>query len=1047
MLKKLVIGVCGLFLVLAFAAPAPADQSIGYQEYYNKGVKAFKEHDDQKALRCFAIAEIYDPSDKDLRSYLSILSQRGVVLVPPPAELHPEQSIGYRYYLSKAFKAFGVHDHKNAIRYFKIARIFNPSSKETLRYLTVLGVPPPKPLPPVQMPVAVLPQQVVPATAAPEVEEQPKEEAQPQPTIEETQVPVSQEAQPIQEAPPVPTTTPTAAQPQSIQSVQPQQVVQNVYNAPAPAAAAAPQAGVIYVPGAKGKQPPMVISLAQLTNNPQIKPKLQIEYHSSVIIEGRNIKRFLIVDESFIKAKILDANHLQIDALAIGTTFIHIWDDFGRHSFYVEVVFPKPTNANNGLVYNGVRHSEPFVFSYANDWNSYYAGPKAHDIKRQSYQFEQSLGVRGETPYGYFDASGSYSDFNSVSEFDTYTVGLSQIPLNGTTNFNLRGFDALRYLSPLTMPTTRLRGAFADVELLDSKLGISVSHGLEQQPLGFVTIGSNPFLHSYIDALKLTLFPRSDSDQYSFNFATAYGDDRPSYLANHVYSVEGQHKFNDYLTFNAEHGSDTQHQSELASLRWQNGGALRSVLGFRNIAKGYSTVSTLPSYQGETGATWTTNADFKNMEADLFLETYRNRLDFNPDNSKGYNYDGNGHLKTYINPSLWNDTDFNFVDTPGQLSPSNSFSLNDRLSQSFGLWNTLRGTVFGGVGYQNSHFSTASSFNFHREDAIVGVQVPLTHQISSYANYEYDWLTQPEAGGKSNPSEINAGLSYEKQLNQKVSFNTQVDYHDELGVKSMNTSFLSGERSVIVTAGFNYNPTPDVNLFGDVSASKVISHIGSAGYDDYEFHLGMRINFGGATYWDPLGTVSGIVFKDRTGSGKFSAGDEGIAGVKVKVGDKETVTDKNGRYRLQVRAKGVDVTPVLDTVPGGLIFSTPQMLNIQIVQGHTAHADFGLISQTGIYGIVFVSKTGAASPGSGDQFIGKVHVILDGKISQKSDSHGAFYFTKVSPGQHTIDIDVNSLPLNMVPLIKLSNAIDVAEGTNYLFNIPVKIEKAQVEEK
>ena len=47
---------------------------------------------------------------------------------------------------------------------------------------------------------------------------------------------------------------------------------------------------------------------------------------------------------------------------------------------------------------------------------------------------------------------------------------------------------------------------------------------------------------------------------------------------------------------------------------------------------------------------------------------------------------------------------------------------------------------------------------------------------------------------------------------------------------------------------------------------------------------------------------------------------KGIPGVKVKVGDKEAVTDKYGRYSIQIRAKGVDVIPVLDTVPGGLHF-------------------------------------------------------------------------------------------------------------------------------
>ena len=79
-----------------------------------------------------------------------------------------------------------------------------------------------------------------------------------------------------------------------------------------------------------------------------------------------------------------------------------------------------------------------------------------------------------------------------------------------------------------------------------------------------------------------------------------------------------------------------------------------------------------------------------------------------------------------------------------------------------------------------------------------------------------------------------------------------------------------------------------------------------------------------------------------------------------------------------------------------------------------------------------------AFPSEGDKFIGKVKVVLDGKIIQRSDSHGAFYFRNVSPGEHIISIDINTLALNMVPLVKLKNKIDVAEGTNYMFNIPVR---------
>jgi len=248
---------------------------------------------------------------------------------------------------------------------------------------------------------------------------------------------------------------------------------------------------------------------------------------------------------------------------------------------------------------------------------------------------------------------------------------------------------------------------------------------------------------------------------------------------------------------------------------------------------------------------------------------------------------------------------------------------------------------------------------------------------------------------------------------------------------------------VILSSSLSYNPTQDLSIFTEGDATKILSHIGNPSFDDFEVHVGMRITFGGSRYWDPVGTVSGIVFKDVTGSGKFVSGDQGLAGVKVKVGDDTAVTDKGGRYSIKIRAKKVEVMPVMDTIPGGFLFSTPQTLSIDIIQDRTSRADFGLTTQTGIYGIVFVDKNGTGIPNGTDKFIGKVRVILDGKTVQRSDNHGAFYFRQVSPGEHVISIDLNSLEIDMIPLMKLENKIDVAEGTNYMFNIPVKVKEAQ----
>ncbi|MDE2027950.1 MAG: hypothetical protein KGK03_06815 [Candidatus Omnitrophica bacterium] len=1031
-MKKSVIWVCGLACAAALSIPALADQSIGYQEYFQKGVKAFNAHDDQRALRFFKIAQVYDPYAPELEDYLAVLKRRGVVLQPAVFHGKPAESEGYTFYMAAGIKAFKAQDDKDAIRYFKIAQIYWPQSKEAKLYLNILISQPLTP----QSKAAVRP---APQASAPTAAPAPAPAPTPAPAPAPAPAPVAQpQPQVVKIQPPAPKPA----------------VVSPAGTAPHPASVSVPSAPQ-YVPTPaqvaivplNPKEPPPVLSLAQLTNNGQIKGRLAIDIHSGVIIEGAGIQRHLVTSEGFIQIKTLGPNRLEVHAIRIGQTFLHIWDAFGLHTLYVEVVFPKSISRAVVVGVSPVRHAQPFVVTYANDWSTYYQGKNFSQLKRQSYDFNQTLGITGETPYGFLDASGTYEDFNNFSRFNTYTVGLSQIPLPGTSNFSLRGFDAFRYMSPLTLPGTHLRGVFADVDLMDDMLGLSVSHGQEELPPGFFTNASlsSPYLHAYIDAVKLTLFPQSHNDQYSFNFATGYGTDRvlQPFLTNHVYSVQGMHRFNDFLTLNAEEGNDTRHDSQLASLAWEKGSFLTS-LNFRNVDKNYSTVSTLPADQGETGATWVVQGDTDKYSFNSFIEAYQEHLFANPDNPRAFNYDGNAHLRSDLSPNVWSDSDFNFMDTPGQVSPIRNVNLNQRLSRGFRIWKGMKAVVFGGAGYQYSHASGSDFANYDKEDVIAGVQLPLTNHWSTFINNEYDWLNQ-QSIGHSNPDIINAGLEFQKQFTPKFSVTSQAVYRNELGVNNQE-SILSGQESIILSSSVNYNPTPDFSIFLDGNASRVLYHTGSLPYDDFEVHAGMRITFGGATYWDPLGTVTGIVFKDRLGTGKFSKGDQGVPDIKIRVGDKEVTTDKNGRYRIRIRAKGVHVAPELDTIPGGYIFSSPQALEIDIVQGRTVRADFGLTTQTGIYGIVFVDKTGTGVPNDRDKFIGKVRIVLDGKNVELSDPHGSFYFRNVAPGEHTITIDINSLALDMLPKVKLKSKIDVVEGTNYVFNIPVVIKKAVQQE-
>ncbi len=90
---------------------------------------------------------------------------------------------------------------------------------------------------------------------------------------------------------------------------------------------------------------------------------------------------------------------------------------------------------------------------------------------------------------------------------------------------------------------------------------------------------------------------------------------------------------------------------------------------------------------------------------------------------------------------------------------------------------------------------------------------------------------------------------------------------------------------------------------------------------------------------------------------------------------------------------------------------------------------------------MYVDRNKNGMPDAGDQFVRHAKIILDGKVTEESDTQGAFYFRDISEGTHTVVVDINSLPLDMIPLIKLKNEIRVSDNTTYVFHVPLSIKQ------
>jgi hypothetical protein len=778
------------------------------------------------------------------------------------------------------------------------------------------------------------------------------------------------------------------------------------------------------------------------------RPSIRIIYNSGVILEGKNIQRFLAMDEGFIQVSKMDRNQVMVKALKYGGTFLNIWDDAGRRTIYVGIVFPETKGTQEDLTTQKEQHQNPFRFSYANDWSAYYFAPKGDHLKRQSYDFTQNFALEGQTPYGYLDTYIGTEDFSGNSDISSYSIGLNRVPtIENVHDVNLRVFDASRSLSPLTMPSTRLRGAFADFDL-NHTLGVQASYGQKRSYFYTDIIpNSSSNLESYVDALKLTLFPKDSDNQISLNAAQGFGAQHEDYLTKKVYSIEAHKKvLNTYLNGELAQDNSNNHAS-LAGAKWEKG-AFVSALNFRQINKSYTTISGVPSNQGEIGTIWTTNIEGEYVSEQTVLDVYREYLYYNPNDRRALNFDMSGHLRMPIVKSVWSDTNMYYTHTPGEISPRRNIGLDERISKAINFLGFKNTNVYVGGALQRTRYEFSNNSAYDRLSALTGIQIPLTTHLSIFANYDFSWVHEIDSGNDINPNVFNTGFYYTRQITDQLSGNFEMFYRKETGAKG-TTSYLSGEDSAGASLGFSYNPSNDVNMFFDSRARKVWPIVGDTlSYNDLDVRLGLRMSFDVLRRgWDPHGSIFGHVYNDKDGNGRYQKVDQGISGVKVNVGERQVVTDKSGFYKTDVAAKSVLVTPQGDTLPSGAVFSTPVAKTVEVKPWLNAPVDFGFNSQTGAYGLVFFDKNSNGLPDAGDEFVRKIKIILDHKYTSVTDNQGAFYFRNISEGPHVIAIDINSLPLNLLPAIKLENKINVAEGTTYVFHVPLKSTKPKETDK
>ncbi|MBN2483615.1 MAG: pilus assembly protein N-terminal domain-containing protein [Candidatus Omnitrophica bacterium] len=768
----------------------------------------------------------------------------------------------------------------------------------------------------------------------------------------------------------------------------------------------------------------------------QEKTDIEIEQGKFLDIEGMNITRFLIVTPGFITVEKVDTNTIRIIALKVGTTFVHVWDERGRWTLNVEVAYPlQIARALQKKDQVKQENNDPFRFIYNADWDSYYIGTQLDSMNRDALRFNQWLGIEGPTPYGEFDSSLKLSKYPTSTEIIGYSVGLRNLHLGPLGEVNVRGFDFDKSFSALSLPNEGLHGFLWEGKAFGGNLGYDVLWGRDRLEFGYLTPGIiQEERDSYVEGARATLFP-DGKHTYSFNYARGYGTAREDYLRPRVFSVETEHRYGKNQLW-GEVGYDEENYASLAGYQFL-GQDFQLRLNLRDIDSDYTTIVGTPSNLGEAGGI----LSFDWRGGDLFLssnlDVYRDRYLSNPGAPRAINTEWNTFATyTLDDTSSWN-TNLRYINIPGISFPRREINLSNTYNKSFSVFNRTFST-FVGHRYQRTRYPLGVFSNYDRQEFFTGVRFPIIDPLDAYVNYEHSLVEDIFTDEKYDPSVLSVGISYYKNVTPAVTFKWNLYYRDEQNTSGIN-SFLAGEDSMDCALGINYRPNPDLEIYADGRVRNVwAEQAGRDAYNEAEIRLGIRSAWDLPFSWNPKGIASGIVYKDINANGIHDRNEEGISGIKIYIGNKETETDSEGRYYVKVNAKKVLMMVDVDSVPHGYVFSTPLSQTVELLHNRPVTVDFGFTTNSEIYGVVFFDKNGNNEPDDNDEYIGRVKIVLDGSLTTSSDSNGGYFFRNLEAGRHTVKLDINSLPIEYLPLVKLVSEIDLAEGTTYIFNIPLK---------
>ncbi len=771
---------------------------------------------------------------------------------------------------------------------------------------------------------------------------------------------------------------------------------------------------------------------------------IKIEKDKSIIVVGENISRFLITSPDVITAKKISSNELLVTGQNYGFSYLHVWDDRDRWTLEFLTMPPEPEGPTlEEEARRAQERSRNFKLRYYMDWTTFETGRRMSALKRLYYSFYHLISLHGPSPYGDIDSSLNVRTLRDFSEVSYYTLGLEHGKIGPFKDFSLRAMDFSPDFTNVALGTVSLRGVKFSSPAFNKLINYTAFWGRDRisgSNFGSLSPGITKTRNAFLSGMDIVVTP-SPKQKYEFSVFHGWGRDRQLDLGDlndYGYDLKISRGF-DRWALDYEAGYDSESLANLLTLTYSIP-EFKVITELRDIDKDFNSMTGIGPRAGEIGVLSTFYyTPRENLRVSGQANIFRDRRFPAEDNPNRWNEDFNAEATYTIDPSASLRADYSIQNELGRTGQIRYLSPGLGINKTFDFIKKVN--TFLNYRFQRNQNFTAPTLDYTNHKIIAGIRFSLIGELYYYLNREENWLQETFSRNRSMPAATETGVDWQGRFfNTPLSANITFTYRDEEHTTSP-LSFLSGEDYIEGYSELTYR----FPLNGEAYLSTRVRNIWADNPNvvkrvEADIRGGLRYTWDTGVCWESVGNIEGYVFRDLNSDGLRQNDEPPVEGVRVLLGKELSAnTDLFGYYLFTgIRGAKAFVNFDTSTLPAGFVLTVPQSQEAPITNHRASRVDFGIISRSEISGFIFEDSDNNGNYDRGEKPLQGAVVTLENGAKAVSEANGRYTFSNASTGEHTLTLNLSSVPVHYLPSVPLTKKITLSEGVTYIYNIPLK---------